>query len=204
LGLLALLLAFNFSLALSRYDVRRTVVLEEANAIRNTADNALMLPQSAQAPILAQLRDYIKVRAGLGTPYDPSKLDQDIARSVDLQAKLWQQASALTAASPQALPVYRFVNSLIELRDVHEWRLAALRNHVPGEIMLIQVGAAMVAMAFAGYQISDRATPRIAALIMSLLVATVIIAIVDLDRPARGLIQVPVRPLLEVEQSIPQ
>jgi hypothetical protein len=131
---LALLLAFNFSLALSRYDVRRTVVLEEANAIRNTADNA-MLPQSAQAPILAQLRDYIKVRAGLGTPYDPSKLDQDIAQSVDLQAKLWQQAAALTAASP--LPVYRFVNSLIELRDVHERRLAALRNHVPGEIMLI-------------------------------------------------------------------
>jgi hypothetical protein len=180
------------------------MVLEEANAIRNTADNALMLPQSAQTSILALLRDYITVRAGLGTPYDPSKLDQDIARSLDLQTALLQQATVLTAASPQALPVYRFVRSLIEMRDVHGRRLTALRNHVPGEIMLILVGAAMVAMAFAGYQISDRATPRIAAAIMSLLVATVIIAVVDLDRPARGLIQVPVRPLLEAERSMPR
>jgi hypothetical protein len=37
LGLLALLLGFSFSLALSRYDVRRTLVLEEANAIGSTA-----------------------------------------------------------------------------------------------------------------------------------------------------------------------
>ena len=33
LGLLALLLAFGFSIALSRYEARRTMVLEEANAI---------------------------------------------------------------------------------------------------------------------------------------------------------------------------
>jgi hypothetical protein len=33
LGLLALLLGFSFSLALSRYEVRRNLVLQEANAI---------------------------------------------------------------------------------------------------------------------------------------------------------------------------
>ena len=37
LGLLALLLAFSFSIALSRYDARRDTVLEEANAIDSTA-----------------------------------------------------------------------------------------------------------------------------------------------------------------------
>jgi hypothetical protein len=43
LGLLALLLAFSFSLALSRYETRRSQVLEEANAIGSTANFALML-----------------------------------------------------------------------------------------------------------------------------------------------------------------
>ena len=46
LGLLALLLAFSFSIALSRYDTRRNVVLEEANAIGSTANFALMLPNA--------------------------------------------------------------------------------------------------------------------------------------------------------------
>src|SRR6185295_15066771 len=53
LGLLALLLAFSFSIALSRYDARRDMVLEEANAIGSTANFALMLPNASQGPILS-------------------------------------------------------------------------------------------------------------------------------------------------------
>ena len=45
LGLLALLIAFSFSMAESRYDLRRNMVLEEANAIGSTANFALMLPE---------------------------------------------------------------------------------------------------------------------------------------------------------------
>jgi len=45
LGLLALLIAFSFSMAEARYDKRRDLVLEEANAISSTANFALMLPQ---------------------------------------------------------------------------------------------------------------------------------------------------------------
>src|SRR5271166_553669 len=71
LGLLALLLAFSFSIALSRYDARRTQALEEANAIGSTANFALMLPAPAQEPILALLREYTAVRVMLGIPFDP-------------------------------------------------------------------------------------------------------------------------------------
>jgi hypothetical protein len=66
LGLLALLLGFSFSLALSRFDARQSLVLEEANAIGSTANFALMLPEPAQKPILYLLRTYTAVRVGLG------------------------------------------------------------------------------------------------------------------------------------------
>ena len=53
LGLLALLLAFSFSLALSRYEARPNRVLEEANAIGSTANFALMLrsPRKSRSSI---------------------------------------------------------------------------------------------------------------------------------------------------------
>src|SRR3954447_15539779 len=41
LGLLALLAVFSFSVALARYETRRSLVLEEANAIGSTANFAL-------------------------------------------------------------------------------------------------------------------------------------------------------------------
>ena len=149
LGLLALLLAFSFSLALSRYEARRNWVLEEANAIGSTANFALMLPEPAQKPILDLLRAYTAVRVGLGVPYDPVKLERDVARSLELQNQLWQQAMAVTAAAPQSLPAYRFA-SLNEMNNIHERRLTALRYHIPGVVMFLLIAVAMVATGFTG------------------------------------------------------
>src|SRR5215472_7881386 len=59
LGLLALLLAFSLSHALSRYEARRALVLEEANAIGSTARLATLLPKETQPAILNLLREYV-------------------------------------------------------------------------------------------------------------------------------------------------
>jgi hypothetical protein len=203
LGLLALLIAFSFSIALSRYDARRDMVLEEANAIGSTANFALMLPHQAQRPILSLLRDYAAVRVGLGVPYDPRKMEKDIARSLTLQARLWQQTVAVTAAAPQSLPSYRFVASLNEMNNIHERRLTALRNHIPVAVVLMLIGTAMVAMGFMGYHAGVTGAFRLlGSLLMSCTIAALIMLIVDLDRPYRGLIQVSVQPLVDAAHGI--
>jgi hypothetical protein len=204
LGLLALLLAFSFSIALSRYDGRRNQVLEEANAIGSTANFALMLPAPVQEPILALLRDYALVRIKLGVPPDTSLLEQEIARSLDLQARLWQLAGAVTRADPQSLPAYRFVSSLNEMNNIHERRITALRSHVPVAVVFILMGVALVAMGFAGYNAGvTGARRRLPNLLMSATVAALIVLVVDLDRPNYGLIQVPVQALADAAQGIP-
>jgi hypothetical protein len=205
LGLLALLLGFSFSLALSRYDTRRTLVLEEANAIGSTANFALMLPQSSEGPILSLLRDYTAIRIELGVPFDPAKMQRDIGASIDLQNRLWQQAIAVTAAAPQSLPAYRFVASLNEMNNIHGRRLTALRYHVPGAVMFMLIGVAMVAMGFTGYHAGSRPSRgRVATLIMAINIAIVIVLVVDLDQPARGLILVPAQALIDAAQGIPR
>ena len=172
LGLLALLLAFSFAIALSRYDARRDLVLEEANAIGSTANFALMLPTASQGPILSLLRDYTAVRIGLGVPFGAAKMERDVAQSLALQSQLWQQAVAVTQASPQALPVYRFVGSLNEMNNIHERRLTVLRNHVPAEVMIMLIAVSMVAMGFTGYHAGVvGAQRRIINVIMSVTIA---------------------------------
>jgi hypothetical protein len=204
LGLLALLLAFSFSIALSRYDARRDMVLEEANAIGSTANFVLMLPDTSKRPILSLLRDYTAIRVGLGVPFDPAKMERDVAQSLVLQSQLWQQAVAMTQAAPQSLPAYRFVASLNEMNNIHERRLTVLRNHVPAEVMLMLIGVSMVAMGFTGYHAGIAgAQRRVINLIMSAMVAVLIMLVVDLDRPSRGLIVVPVQPLIDAAQTIP-
>lgn len=203
LGLLALLLAFTLSHALSRYEDRRTLVVEEANAIGSTARLALMLPTQAQAPILSLLRHYVTVRIGLGVPYDPAKLERDAAESRDLLMRLWQQAVAVS--EPQSLPENRFINSLDDVTKIQERRLHALLYHVPSAVVLMLLSVAMVAVGFMGYHGGLTETqPRPGTLIMAVTVAVVIVVIVDLDQPTRGLIQVPTQSLINVAKELRQ
>src|SRR5262245_15194612 len=62
LGLLAFLLAFTFGIASSRFDTRRQVLLDEANAIGTTYLRAAMLPEPQRAEVRHLLRDYVDVR----------------------------------------------------------------------------------------------------------------------------------------------
>jgi hypothetical protein len=190
-------------MALSRYETRRQMVLEEANAIGSTANFALMLPPSAQKSILPLLREYTSVRVTLGAHYDLRKMKEDIAKSLDLQGRLWQQAVAVAAAEPQSLPAYLFVSSLNEMNNIHERRLTALRNHVPVVVVLMLIGTAMVAMGFTRYNVGVTGVRRrLANLIMSVMIAALIVLIIDLDRPYRGLIRVSAQALVDAAKSL--
>ncbi len=202
LGLLALLLAFSFSIALSRFDARRGLVLDEANAIGSTANFARMLPEPEQGTILGLLRDYAALRITLGDPSDAT-MQQDIAGSLDLQTKLWREAVALSVAAPQSLPVASFAKELNELNNIHERRLTNLRYHVPRAVILMLIGVAIVAMGFTGYNSGVFGARRRAPdLIMSVTIALLILLVLDLDDPRQGLIQVPVQPLIDAAAGI--
>jgi hypothetical protein len=115
------------------------LVLQEANAIGSTANFARMLPESAQGPVLGLLRDYAAIRVTLGVSAEPSKMEKDVAQSLDIQARLWRQAVAVSSAAPQSLPVNRFVASLNEMNNIRESRITALRYHVPGAVMAMLI-----------------------------------------------------------------
>jgi hypothetical protein len=204
LGLLALLIAFSFSMAESRYDARRHLVLEEANAIDSTANFALMLPEPAQQPILRLLRDYVAARIALVVSSDTAQTQRNIARSLDLQQRLWQQTVTVAAANPPTLTINRFVASLNEMSNLYESRITALRAHVPSVVTVMLTGTAMVALGFTGYNAGlAGARRRLPLFVMSVTVALLIVLIVDLDRPYQGLIQVPVQALIDAAHDIP-
>jgi hypothetical protein len=86
LGILALLLGFTMSMAVSRFEVRKQLVLDEANAIGTSLLRAQLLPAPEGPEIANLLRQYVNVRVQYGTSGD------DLARLNDLHAKpgIWR------------------------------------------------------------------------------------------------------------------
>src|SRR5215510_8336224 len=91
LGLLAFILAFTFGLAANRFDTRRQVLLNEANAIGTTYLRAGMLPERGQQ-VRDLLRDYVAARL---EAVQPGNLAGGIRRSEDIQQRIWTETETL-------------------------------------------------------------------------------------------------------------
>jgi hypothetical protein len=155
--------------------------------------------------VLGLLRDYVKVRLDL-TRSAPTPVDlaAAIERSNDLQEKLWQQAMAMAASDNGMVPTGLFIQTLNEMIDDQEKRLAALRNHVPIIVQLALFGIAIIASGFAGYAsgLNARRRSRLSVYVMGFLVSAVILLILDLDRPGAGFIEVSQQPMVDTAASI--
>jgi hypothetical protein len=199
IGLLALMIGFTFSMALARFDARRLAVLSEANAIGTAALRGRMLPEPYSATVASLFKEYATLRVGhRGDAIASPTITEAIRRSLDLQEKIWRTGMDAAAANPQVVPSGLFIQALNTMIDVHEERLTAARNHVPPVVFLTLEGIAIVAFGFAGYGLQlANVRSRKAMWIMAVMIGSVIMLVLDLDRPQNGFITVDQRPLLD-------
>jgi len=203
LGLLGLLLAFTFGMAGERFDRRKTLVVEEANAIGTAwlRTDLIPVPQRAQARDV--LRDYTQARLDIATT---ERRSEGIVRSEKLQGELWSITAAAAAASPTPT-VALFVTAVNEVIDMHGRRVAAaLRNPIPPTIFATLYAVAILVLGATGYAgglSGDRSS--MASLVLALVLAAVFALILDLDRPYEGLLTVSqqaIRDLLTMMQPV--
>jgi hypothetical protein len=202
LGLLALLLGFSFGMGQTRYDVRRRLVVEEANAIGTSRLRAAAVPDPAGSEIQALLRAYLDSRLAIARARTEAGVSASIAESERLQREVWSRAASLAKAEPRSIPAGLLLQSLNEMIDLHASRLGAARNHIPPTVLTALVLVAIAAMGWVGASFGSTGRRGMATtLILSALIAFVIAVIVDLDQPRTGLIRVSQTPLLDLQRA---
>ncbi|MFN0051406.1 MAG: hypothetical protein ACKV0T_04400 [Planctomycetales bacterium] len=201
LGLLAFILAFTFGLAASRFDAKRTIVVDEANAIGTTYLRAGLLSESRGAAVRQLLSDYVDERLeGVHT----GNLGQLMRRSDELHRALWKEAEAAGKADSGSIVVGLFIQSLNETIDLHAKRiLVGLHNRVPsilwGALLLVTI----LTMAGVGYYDGLASSSRSPAmLVLALTFSIIIMLIADLDRSQEGLLTVSQQAMVDLQNMI--
>ena len=203
LGLLAFMLAFTFGMAGTRFERRREVLLEEANAIGTSYLRAEMLPAPHAANVRKLLREYVDLRiAGPSTAAD--RLKRVIDRSVEIHGLLWKEAVASAQVNPGSIQTGLFVQSLNELIDLHSKRLtASLRSRIPGVIWAALYALTFLSMTMLGYQTGLFHTNLSApTLILAAAFSAVLCLIADLERPQEGLLRVSQQALIDARAGM--
>ncbi|HEV8402787.1 MAG TPA: hypothetical protein VGQ31_07105 [Candidatus Limnocylindrales bacterium] len=199
LALLAFLLAVTMGMAADRFDARRAVVLDEANAIGTAYLRAGYLPQPASDQARELLREYVPLRIVVTRP---GSIETAIAQSVKIQNELWAITEGVARDNGSDV-VALFVESVNDVIDIHEARVTAGSARVPETILLLLVGGAALSLGMVGYSAGlTKRRSLLSAVVLIVALGAVIMIVVDLDRPREGFIQVSQQPLIDLQQQI--
>ncbi|HDS0923320.1 TPA: hypothetical protein QDZ10_001794 [Stenotrophomonas maltophilia] len=199
MGLLALLIGFTFSLALGRYDDRRTLVLQEANALGTTWLRTDLLDTADAERVRAVLRRYIDARVDFANAKTAQQEVNEYARTTALQTELWVAVMAATAPfrdTPRASLMITTTNESIDLAGE---RFAARQNHIPHRILRMLLLFSLFAAGLLGY---ERHRQRSSSTLLLLLFSLAVGLVLDLDLPSTGGVSVPQNPMLDLQRSV--
>jgi len=189
-ALFGLLLAFTFSGAGSRFDSRRHLIAEEANAIGTAYLRLDLLSGDAQPALRQSFRDYLdsRLEAYRKLRYVENE-KAEFARSVELQGEIWTEAVAAThlpGVHPDAGKL--LLPALNEMIDITTTRAMAASIHPPTIIFVLLFGLGLGCSLLAGYAMAG-SKGRSWLHILGFVVTTVITVyvILDIEAPRRGL-----------------
>lgn len=198
LGLLALLLAFTFSLALNRYDERRALVVQEANAIETTWLRVQLLDEPYRGELSAALKQYTDARVAWS-----DAPDGDLGPTHALREKIWTAAGRLARGGTSPVIVRQVLDPLNEAIDTQAARTASRAARIPTRVMTALMLYAAMSMVLLGYIMSINGRRKMAPAILLLLLLTLAFSVIlDLNSPRSGRIQVSQQPLIDLRASM--
>lgn len=195
LGLLGLLIAFTFSLALSRYDTRREMVVAEGNAISTAWLRATLVGGEEGDALRQSLRGYADIRLRLPAAPDPAAVEREASRQ---QEVIWQSLRpALARLDPPIAAT--LVSATTEMFDAAASRKAERDARLPGRVLSMVALYALMAAAITGYVIGKWSDWRDAVVsnVLFVLLALALALILDLDRPWSGSITISPQPVID-------
>ena len=201
LGLLALLIGFTFSIALSRYEERRALVVSEANALGTTWLRTQLLDSPDRERVQAQLRRYVDSRLAFGRASGADEELRGQRRTEALQDELWVTLMSAIAPFRDTPRASLLVTTTNESIDLAAERFATRQAHVPPRILRMLWLFALLAAAMVGY---ERGSHRKSTTLLLVLFTLAAALVIDLDRPSTGMINVPQTPMLDLRHSMGQ
>jgi hypothetical protein len=203
LGMVGLLLAFGLAMAVDRYESRRAAVVADANAIGTTYLRAQTLAEPARTDSLARLRAYTDTSIRLSNSVPASDAAKRAAADGQrLERELWALAGRTLAAAPSETAPRLYVETLNEMIDMQTVRVATLNNRVPGSVLVLEIAGAAIALGLLGAYLAIVGRGVLTVVLAAALVTLVLLVTFDLDRPTRGFITVPSKPLTDLREEM--
>ena len=205
-GLLGLLVAFTFNGAAARFDHRRDLIVEEANAVSTAWSRLDVLPVPAQPALRDLFRRYLDARLEIYRQLpDLTAAKAALASSIALQQDIWNAATAVCGTEAGRGTAMLALPALNAMFDITSIRTAAAMYHPPAVIFALLFVLSLCCSLLTGYGMaSARERSWVHMLGFAVIMAAAVYVILDLEHPRLGLIRVDAadQPLIELRNNL--
>jgi hypothetical protein len=198
LTLFALIVGFTFSMAVTRYDLRKTYEEAEANAIGTEYLRADLLPAEDGTRLRALLRTYVDQRILFFLGKEQQIKDTG-PKAERLQAELWSTVVHVSSAQPTPI-VALVVGGMNDVLNAQGYTQAAWSNRIPFAAWTLMGLIAIFANLLLGYR--ERSSGRLAPFVLPVITSIAFFLIADIDSPNGGVIHVAPQNLILTSQSM--
>jgi hypothetical protein len=200
LTLLGLIIGFTFSMAMTRYDLRKNYEEAEANAIGTEYVRADLLPAADAKKVRSLLRAYTEQRV-LFYKANRNELQEINAKTAQLQNELWNALQ--TPAEEKPTPITALaVAGMNDVLNSQGYTQAAWWNRIPEAAWILMVTIAICCNSLIGYWAHPAKPKTFRFLIFSVIVSIAFLLIADIESPRGGLIRVAPQNLQTVYDSL--
>ena len=191
-ALFGLLLAFTFSAGSSRFESRRQLAIEEANALGTAWLRFDLLPATARPALRELFQRYVDQRIELYRRIiDTDAAAAILARATKLQQELWERTMAACDTEPRDGPrTSLIVAALNDVIDITTTRHYARITHTPMIVYVLLFALGLGCALLAGYSMAAAGARSVLHFVaFSVITVLTVYVIFDLEYPRVGLIR---------------
>jgi hypothetical protein len=190
LALLGLLLAFTFSMSNSRFDTRRQLIIEESNNIGTVILRADIYPDSMRQLLRTNLKEYVEHRiAFYQAGMNIKKVVEHYLKADSIGKVMWFIVATYAKEDNITTRTSEMIPALNDMIDITTTRRAAGEATIPDPIMYFLFILCLGSAFLLGYEKPNR-IDWIVVIGFGVLLSLTVYAILDLDRPRSGMIDV--------------
>jgi hypothetical protein len=201
LTLLSLIIGFSFSMAINRYDQRKSLEEAEANAVGTEYVRCDFLAAPFAAEARSLLRDYARLRVAFYSSRDVVELKGLESRTVGLQDRMWAAVVAGVRETPNPLGALA-VSGMNDVLNSQGYTQAAWWNRIPAGAWVLMATIGSLACGMVGFGARAARREPLLMLTMPVIVAISMFLIADIDSPRGGVIQVAPQNLIALLETL--
>lgn len=203
LTLLGLIIGFSFSMAITRYDLRKNYEETEVNAIGTEYVRAGLLPAADATEVRSQLRRYLDLRISFYRTRNQTELRQINSDTAQLQNEMWSAVQVPAVAQPTPV-IALAVAGMNDVLNSQGYTQAAWWNRIPTSTWSLMIALAICCNLLVGYGARSVGAKGGLLFVLPLVVSIAFLLIADIDSPRTGFIHVVPQNLVSLSQSLPR